>query len=57
MTDPDTRPASARRRILAAAREMLREDSLAQLKIERVAARAGLTRRSVYNQFDDRDAL
>jgi AcrR family transcriptional regulator len=36
---------------------MLREESLAQLKIERVATRAGLTRRSVYNQFEDRDAL
>jgi AcrR family transcriptional regulator len=55
--DLDSRPASARRRILAAAREILRDDSFAQLKIERVAARAGLTRRTVYNQFDDRDAL
>lgn len=57
MTDPDMRPASARKRILAAAREILRDESLAQLKVERVANRAGLTRRSVYNQFDDRDAL
>jgi AcrR family transcriptional regulator len=57
MTDPDGRPASARRRILAAARDMLREESFAQLKIERVAGRAGLTRRTVYNQFEDRDAL
>jgi AcrR family transcriptional regulator len=57
MTDADSRPSSARRRILAAAREMLCEESFAQLKIERVAGRAGLTRRTVYNQFEDRDAL
>lgn len=57
MTDADSRPASARRRILVAARELLREDSFAQFRIERVAGRAGLTRRTVYNQFDDREAL
>ena len=55
--EADTRPSSARRRILAAARDMLREESFAQLKIERVAGRAGLTRRTVYNQFEDREAL
>jgi AcrR family transcriptional regulator len=57
MIDPDGRPASARRRILSAAREILRTESLAQLSMERVAARAGVTRRTVYNQFDDREAL
>jgi AcrR family transcriptional regulator len=57
MIDPDGRPASARRRILSAAQDLLREESLSQLSMERVAVRAGLTRRTVYNQFDDRDAL
>lgn len=57
MTEIDGRPASSRRRILAAAREILRAESLAQLSMERVAGRAGVTRRTVYNQFDDRDSL
>ena len=51
------RPASARRRILDAARVLLRQHGYERFTMEAVAARSGLTRRTLYNQFEDRDAL
>lgn len=46
-----------RRRILAAARALLSTDSYHSFSMEAVASRAGLSRRTLYNQFADRDAL
>lgn len=53
----DHRPASARRRVLDAARSLLSQHGHERFTMEAVAARAGLSRRTLYNQFEDRDAL
>ncbi len=53
----DFRPAAARRRILDAARQLLRQHGYERFTMESVAIRSGLTRRTLYNQFEDRDAL
>lgn len=46
-----------RRAILAACRSLLRANGYDRLSMELVAARSGYSRRTVYNQFADRDAL
>lgn len=51
------RPSAARRRVLDATRALLQEHSFGKLTMEAVASRSGLTRRTVYNQFEDREAL
>lgn len=51
------RPPSARRRILDAARELLRQDGYSSFSMEAVARLAEMSRRTIYNQFEDRDAL
>lgn len=53
----DHRPATARRRVLDAARVLLRSQGYERFTMEAVAARSGLSRRTLYNQFEDRDAL
>lgn len=53
----DHRPASARRRVLDAARVLLRSQGYDRFTMEAVAMRSGLSRRTIYNQFEDRDAL
>lgn len=50
-------PPPTRERILAAARAMLRTHGYASFTMEGVALESGLTRRTLYNQFADRDAL
>lgn len=50
-------PLPTRQRILAAARSLLRTHGYASFSMERVALECGLTRRTLYNQFADRDAL
>jgi len=47
----------ARRRALAAAREVLRHHNYASFSVERVAQVAKLSRRTLYNQFEDRAEL
>lgn len=47
----------ARRRALAAAREVLREHGFGTFSVERVARVAGLSRRTLYNQFECRAEL
>ncbi|HWI86229.1 MAG TPA: helix-turn-helix domain-containing protein [Sphingomonas sp.] len=47
----------ARRRALAAAREVLRSHGYRSFSVERVAKAAGLSRRTLYNQFEDRTDL
>lgn len=49
--------AAPRRAILAACRSLLRANGYDRLSMELVAARSGYSRRTVYNQFADRDAL
>lgn len=51
------RPASSRRLILDAAREKLRHQSFNELAMEAVATEAGVSRRTVYNQFADREEI
>jgi AcrR family transcriptional regulator len=55
--DTGSRTDHLRRRILDAARELLRSHGGRRFSVEAVAACAGLTRRTIYNQFADRDAL
>lgn len=50
-------PLPTRQRILAAARSLLRTHGYASFSMERMALECGLTRRTLYNQFADRDAL
>lgn len=62
IADPDrprrsSRLTGPRERILAAARELLREGDFRSLTMERTALRARLSRRSVYNHFADRQDL
>jgi AcrR family transcriptional regulator len=54
---PDEAQYRARRRALAAAREVLRHEAYAGFSVERVARAAGLSRRTLYNQFEDRAEL
>lgn len=49
--------AKPRERILDAARSILRGSGYDGFAIDAVAKRSGLSRRTVYNHFDDRDAL
>lgn len=51
------RPASSRRLILDAARQKLRQESFNDFAMEAVAAEAGVSRRTVYNQFANREEL
>lgn len=53
----DPRRAKSRARVLATAAEVLREEGLAGLTIEAVAARSGVAKTTIYRQFDDREAL
>lgn len=50
-------PLPTRQRILAAARALLRTHGYSSFAMEGVALECGLTRRTIYNQFADRDAL
>ncbi|WP_116091641.1 TetR/AcrR family transcriptional regulator [Sphingomonas crusticola] len=54
---PDDGQYGARRRALAAAREVLRDQAYGSFSVERVARLAGLSRRTLYNQFEDRAEL
>lgn len=56
LNGPEREP-TVRARILVAARMILQDRSLKDLTMEAVAARAGVARRTIYNQFEDRDAL
>lgn len=47
----------ARRRALAAARNVLRQRAYGSFSVEHVAKLAGLSRRTLYNQFEDRAEL
>lgn len=51
------RSVSSRRLILDAARRKLRHESFNELAMEAVATEAGVCRRTVYNQFADREEL
>ncbi|MEQ1703329.1 MAG: TetR/AcrR family transcriptional regulator, partial [Ilumatobacteraceae bacterium] len=53
----DPRRAKSRARVLATAADVLREEGLAGLTIESVAARSGVAKTTIYRQFDDREAL
>lgn len=53
----DPRRTRSRERVLAAAVELLREDGLAGLTIDAVAARSGVAKTTIYRQFADRDEL
>jgi AcrR family transcriptional regulator len=55
--DRDHRPASARTRMLSAAKQSLRERSAAKLTIARVRAAAGITRAELPDSFADRNEL
>lgn len=50
-------PLPTRERILAAARALLRAHGYAGFTMEGVALESGLTRRTLYNRFADREAL
>ena len=52
-----SRPGSVRQRLLGAARGLLRQQGYDHFTVAEVAARSGLSRRTIYNQFDDREAL
>lgn len=56
---PKGRPRSreVHRRILDAARELLTEDGFADLRLEHVAARAGVGKATIYRRWDSREAL
>lgn len=47
----------SRERVLAAAVAVLRDEGLAGLSIESVAARSGVAKTTIYRQFADREAL
>ena len=53
----DLRTLVSRRGILGAARTLLQDESYRTFSMEAVASLAGVTRRTVYNLFPDRDAL
>ena len=53
----DRRSLANRRNILAAARALLRDEGYRTFSMEAVANLSGVTRRTVYNLFPDRDAL
>ena len=53
----DLRTLVSRRSILGAARTLLRDEGYRTFSMESVAALSGVTRRTVYNLFPDRDAL
>nr|WP_237474204.1 TetR/AcrR family transcriptional regulator [Xanthomonas sp. LMG 8992] len=53
---PRGRPASARPRLLAAARTLLLEHGL-DVSLEQIASQAGLTRQSLYNHFSSKAEL
>ena len=53
----DPRRAKSRARVLATAADLLREEGLAGLTIEAVAARSGVAKTTIYRQFNDREAL
>lgn len=53
----DLRTLVSRRSILGAARTLLRDEGYRTFSMEAVASLAGVTRRTVYNLFPDRDAL
>src|SRR5882672_6148660 len=45
------------RKILDAARELLTEDGFADLRLEHVAARAGVGKATIYRRWDSKEAL
>lgn len=49
--------ARTRNKLLAAARELVREKGYAQVTLEDVAARAGMTTGAIYGNFQNRDEL
>jgi len=53
----DPRVTKSRARVLASAVEILRDEGLAGLTIEAVAARSGVAKTTIYRQFTDRDEL
>ena len=53
----DLRTLVSRRGILGAARALLRDEGYRTFSMEAVASLSGVTRRTVYNLFPDRDAL
>ncbi|MEO6216286.1 MAG: TetR family transcriptional regulator [Sphingomonas sp.] len=53
----DLRTLVSRRSILGAARTLLQDEGYRTFSMEAVASLAGVTRRTVYNLFPDRDAL
>ena len=53
----EVRTLVSRRSILAAARELLRDEGYQSFSMEGVATLAGVTRRTVYNLFPSRDSL
>lgn len=53
----DPRRAKSRARVLSTSADVLREEGLAGLTIEAVAARSGVAKTTIYRQFDDREAL
>ena len=54
---PREAPADARRQWLDAALEVLRREGVERVRVERLAARLGITKGSFYWHFDDRAAL
>jgi AcrR family transcriptional regulator len=57
MTVPDDGNASAEDRIVASAMALIEEQGLAAVTISEVAKGAGVARQTVYNHFDDVDAI
>jgi AcrR family transcriptional regulator len=62
MTHPDQTPvcpqaSPKRRQILAGAREVFRETGFERSSVDQVAARAGVSKATVYNHFHDKKAL
>lgn len=50
-------PAERRKQVLAAAREVIEEQGLAMLTMERIALRAGVSKPVAYSQFPNRSAV
>ena len=57
ITTGELRTLVSRRNILGAARALLRDEGYRTFSMEAVASLSGVTRRTIYNLFPDRDAL
>jgi AcrR family transcriptional regulator len=57
MTSPTTEKASPRERLLAAANELFYEEGVHTVGIDRVIARAGVAKASLYSAFGSKDEL